>query len=63
MKNSIEKFSNDIYRVKANQQLTNDEPGFCLAGYSKNEPKSFTGSLHAFIVDWQIPETEKLIKV
>lgn len=60
MKKHFEKYANDIYRVKSDQQLTDHEPGIRTGGYTIIVRESTAQGIHSFVVDWQIPETGKM---
>ena len=62
MKNSFSNFINDVFLINAAQKHIVRETGFNQNGYTKLERKNYCGSLHTFIVDWEIPEDDAKIK-
>ena len=58
MKNLFQHYTNDNYLSHVNEKFIVHDPGFRKTGYIKPENKNYSGSLHTFIVDWQIPKDD-----
>jgi hypothetical protein len=62
MSNSFSHYVNDAFLINAAQKHIEHHTEFNQNGYTKLEHKNYYGDSHTFIVDWEIPENNALIK-